>query len=675
MATFSVTANELKYASGSSWSSGKARQGVYSGTRYEGAINLAGLANLDFSNIAISQIQMRVTFGPAGGDSTKYLTFYKATKNSISGSIASMRGDSIGSITVTEAYNRTVTLTFNASSNAGLFNTFRDYFAAGNRVLLIYVPRTRGTYSGGYCYDYLSVTALTMTLTFEYLQSSGTMAVTSVAAGSAARLNITAYNSSYTHKATWKFGSCTATQSIAAGAAYASYTIPLSWLAAIPNATSGAATVTLETIDTSGASLGSYSYGFTVTVPSSVAPTISSVTASPVNDNSVVAGWDIYVYGKSKAKLTINGAAGAYGSTIRSYSITTSPNVGSSSAASYTTGLLYSSGTITVTAKVTDSRGRTATKTTTFSVYAYSAPYFSSVESYRCTSSGARDDVGGTYARIKATFGRSTLNGNNSVSCQLTMTQIGGSYSTAATLTSGTAVILGGGNLAVDASYNVTLTLTDTVGTVSVYSLTIPSAAYVLHIKKGGRAVGFGTAAGADQTVTFGWPVKLNKPLEVSQGGTGASNAASACGNIGAVKKSGDTMSGNLYIQSSLYPSLYLQPTYNGTTNRTVFEGSYAGASSFSAWDDASGNNRRMLEVRNRSYESSRDNAVLLRDVVDGSYYAFRVFHSGMATPVPVANGGTGAGSAKAALNNLGIFYAATLPSTGTDGQICLVPV
>ena len=408
MATFSVTANELKYASGSSWSSGKARQGVYSGTRYEGAINLAGLANLDFSNIAISQIQMRVTFGPAGGDSTKYLTFYKATKNSISGSIASMRGDSIGSLTVAQAYNRTVTLTFSASSNAGLFNTFRDYFTSGNRVLLIYVPRTRGTYSGGFCYDYLSITALTMTLTFEYLQSTGTMAATSVAAGSAARLNITAYNSSYTHKVTWKFGSYTATQSIAAGTAYASYTIPLSWLAAIPNATSGAATVMLETIDTSGASLGSYSYGFTITAPSSVVPSISSVTASPVNDNSVISSWGIYVYGKSKAKLTINGAAGAYGSTIRSYSITTSPNVGSASAASYTTGLLYSSGTITVTAKVTDSRGRTATKTTTFSVYQYAAPYFSSVESYRCTSSGARDDVGGTYARIKTAFGRST---------------------------------------------------------------------------------------------------------------------------------------------------------------------------------------------------------------------------------------------------------------------------
>ena len=79
--------------------------------------------------------------------------------------------------------------------------------------------------------------------------------------------------------------------------------------------------------------------------------------------------------------------------------------------------------------------------------------------------------------------------------------------------------------------------------------------------------------------------------------------------------------------------------------------------------------------MRNAAYAPSRDNALLLRDVVDGNYYAYRVFHAGMASPVPVANGGTGASSAKTALNNLGIFYASSLPSSGTDGQICLMPV
>ncbi len=123
MATFSVSASAIKYASGSSWTSGKARQGVYSTTRYEGAIRFSDIANYDFSNIEVSQIQMRVTFGPAGGDSTKYLTFYKATKDAISGSISSMRGDSIGAISVGTAYDSTKTLTFNASTNSAIFST------------------------------------------------------------------------------------------------------------------------------------------------------------------------------------------------------------------------------------------------------------------------------------------------------------------------------------------------------------------------------------------------------------------------------------------------------------------------------------------------------------------------------------------------------------------------
>lgn len=104
---------------------------------------------------------MRVTFAQAGGDSTKYLTFYKAAKDEISGSIANMRGTSIGAISVAEAYNSTKTLTFNASTNSTIFQTLKSYFSAGNQTLIIYVPTTRGTYSGGYCYDYLSITAMT----------------------------------------------------------------------------------------------------------------------------------------------------------------------------------------------------------------------------------------------------------------------------------------------------------------------------------------------------------------------------------------------------------------------------------------------------------------------------------------------------------------------------------
>ena len=141
-----------------------------------------------------------------------------------------------------------------------------------------------------------------------------------------------------------------------------------------------------------------YGHGGLLAIYDSVVPAISSITVSPVNSNSAISDWGIYVYGKSKATIGISGAAGVYGSTIKSYSITTSPSVGSTTASSFTTGTIYSYGTITVTAKVTDTRGRTATKTTTFYVYYYAAPYFSSVEAYRCNSSGTQDDATGTYA-------------------------------------------------------------------------------------------------------------------------------------------------------------------------------------------------------------------------------------------------------------------------------------
>lgn len=142
---------------------------------------------------------------------------------------------------------------------------------------------------------------------------------------------------------------------------------------------------------------------------------------------------------------------------------------------------------------------------------------------------------------------------------------------------------------------------------------------------------------------------------------TGATSAANAIATLGGVKKSGDTMTGNLSISGYLYPSLYLLPTYNSTTNRTVFEGSYAGASSFAAWEDSTGNNRRMLEVRTKAYQNSLDYAVLLRVCDAGTWANYRIFHAGMPSGVPIANGGTGATTAANARSNLGANNASNI--------------
>lgn len=129
------------------------------------------------------------------------------------------------------------------------------------------------------------------------------------------------------------------------------------------------------------------------------------------------------------------------------------------------------------------------------------------------------------------------------------------------------------------------------------------------------------------------------------------------------VARSGDTMTGNLMIQSSHYPSVILLPTNNNVTYRSVLEGSYLGESSIGAWNDHTGSDRRLIAVRNSAFASSRDDAIMLREFVGGNGTDYRVFHAGMS-----------AAGKKAALASLGIYYAASLPSSGNDGEICLIP-
>ena len=128
----------------------------------------------------------------------------------------------------------------------------------------------------------------------------------------------------------------------------------------------------------------------TLNVPSSVVPTIGSVTAT---GNNLLGS--VYVAGKSTVTAKINNAVGAYGSTIKSYSLS---GAGISSSSSSATSGLLSAGTHTLTGKITDSRGRTATKSISITVYSYYAPSLS-IDFYRCNSDGTRND-NGTYARV-----------------------------------------------------------------------------------------------------------------------------------------------------------------------------------------------------------------------------------------------------------------------------------
>ncbi len=525
--------------------------------------------------------------------------------------------------------------------------------------------------SNGNVCTYPSTTAqftITATVVQSYAKSSATV-TSSVAAGSASTVTfINPYLNNVYHAVDWRFGNTLVHSAVTSvGQSSVSYTIPVSWLTNIPNATSGTATVSVTTYASGGAELGTDTYSFTITAPSSAVPTISLAAARV--DNSVPSSWGVYVQGQSGVRITAT-ASGYQGSTISSYTISGGAT-GTQSSNVFTVSVIYSSGTVTYTVKVTDSRGRTATASVSITVVAYAAPSLTATEAFRCASNGTASETG-TYISAKASGTYSSVSSKNSMTLKV---QYGlttsSAYSTAVTLTNGTASVIGGGSIDANYSFNVKFTLTDQFNTIEKI-LTVGTAAYTVFFRQGGNGVALGKVSERANAVEINpdWDIyhgstKLNGTVPISRGGTGATTAANARTNLGAVNKAGDTMTGNLNIQGQLYPSLYLLPTNTGQTNRTVFEGSYVGASSFAAWEDSSGNNRRMLEVRTKAYESSLDNAAMLRVCDGGTWGNYRIFHAGMATAIPIANGGTGATSASSARSKLGTNNAGNL-TTGT---------
>lgn len=509
---------------------------------------------------------------------------------------------------------------------------------------------------------------ITATIVQQYAKSSARV-TSSVAAGSASTVTFTnPYLNNVYHIVDWRFGSSlvhSARTNI--GDSSISYTIPLSWLTNIPNATSGTATVSVTTYSYAGSELGTDTYSFTITAPSTAVPTISLATARI--DNSVPSSWGIYVQGQSGIKITAT-AAGYQGSTVASYTISGGAT-GTQTSNVFTISKIYTSGTVTYTVKVTDSRGRTASASVSISVVAYSAPAFSATDAFRCVAGGTASDTG-TYISAKASGTYASVSSKNSMTLKVQYTlSTSEAYSTAVILTNGTASIIGNGSIDINYSFKVKFTLSDAFNTIEKV-LNVGTAAFTVFFRQGGNGVAIGKVSERANAVEINpdWDIyhgstKLNGTVPISRGGTGGTTAASARSNLGAVNKAGDTMTGNLNIQGSLYPSMLLKPTREGQTNQTVFEGSYVGASSFAAWEDATGNNRRMLEVRTKAYAASLDNAVMVRVCDNGTWGNYRVFHAGMPSGVPIANGGTGATTAANARSNLGANNAGNL-TTGT---------
>lgn len=362
----------------------------------------------------------------------------------------------------------------------------------------------RATLSGTY---YESITA-SANITLDSIARASSVSTPNATMGSATAIAISRASSSFTHTLTYTFGTAAGTIATKTTSTSVSWTPPLSLASQIPKAVTGTCTVTCTTYNGS-TKIGSKTCTLTLTVPASIKPTITSLTAARV-DGAVPGTWGIYVQTKSKATLTINGAAGSYGSTISSYSITGGGYT--STASSFTTGFLNTSGTVTFTATVTDSRGRvSAAATVSISVVAYSPPSFASYLSQRCLSNGTVNDDG-TYIRGLVSYSYASCSSKNTITRATYYKKASDTAWTNANaaFSSGTAFTFGGGNIYTETSYDIKYTLTDAFTTIAIQDI-VSTAAVVMDFKRGGKGVAVGKVSEKDNTfeVAEDWDVRV----------------------------------------------------------------------------------------------------------------------------------------------------------------------
>ena len=382
-----------------------------------------------------------------------------------------------------------------------------------------------------------------------------TLSATSVNMGASVTINMPRASSSFEHTLTYKFVNATGTIGSELGTSKA-WEVPLSLASQIPNATSGSCTITCKTYNGSTL-IGTKTVSLTVKVPSSVVPSISTITAA-----EAVAGlsakFGAYIQGKSQAKVTIN-ASGSYSSTIKAYKTTI--NGKSYTGSSFTSGILSTSGTVTISTTVTDSRSRTATKSTTISVLAYTAPKISTFSGFRANSAGTQDN-NSTSVKCVYAWAITSLNSKNDNSYLFEYRAKGASEWEA--LASGNSYSINTNRIfanfaLIDSSYDMRLTVRDYFSSV-VALLEIPTAFTLLDFNASGKGLAFGKVSELDNQMEVDMQMNIYKDVF-----------------MGGVKRSDDEK------------NMYFQTTDNATNvhNCKLYGANGGSVTSIGCWDSA----------------------------------------------------------------------------------------
>lgn len=371
--------------------------------------------------------------------------------------------------------------------------------------------------------------------------------------GNTITIHMNSNSSNFRHTVRYAWGNKSGT--IATNVQYnCQWKIPLDFANNIPSATSGWGTIYVDTYNGSKL-IGTKSVTFTATVPSSMVPSISSITCT--DPKGYLSKYGGYVQNKSTLKVVVS-ASGSYSSSIKSYKIVA--NGVTYTANSPTTGVLITSGTNTITVTVTDSRGRTASKTATISVLAYTSPTISYLTVGRCNSEGTADADG---AYISASFKTvvTALNNKNHATAKLEYKKnTETSWTTVGTYTaySQTPTKIFAANI--DSSYNIRVTVNDDFSS-ATYEKSVGTVFTLMDFRNTGKGIALGKVSEED-LLDVNMDTRFRKAVRSEDdviAGLGTSNQTSLFGKANKkwISVGNATQGNKIHIPQSVYDIAY----------------------------------------------------------------------------------------------------------------------
>lgn len=258
----------------------------------------------------------------------------------------------------------------------------------------------------------------------------------------------------------------------------------------LPNDTQATALITCAT-KSGTKTVGTKTVRLTVKVPAALIPPLPTLAIAEATAG-LAARFGVYIQGKSKLAVSV-AATGIKGSTIKAYQTTVEGKTYTGS--SFTTGVLTGKGTVILTTKVKDSRGRwSAARTTSITVQAYTTPQIQALLARRVNAAGAADEEG-TYLSLVYKYSVTSLGSKNTAEAKIEYKRsVDTSWTTLTTLTAlsgNTTYKPAAPTFSIDYQYDVRLTLKDWFGTSRSYTTTLPSGAVIMDFKADGTGVAF----------------------------------------------------------------------------------------------------------------------------------------------------------------------------------------